>query len=91
MNIFSVPIYAKGRFLKSTVDRDSILLISHKLTGTWQITNLSDGTTHTPQSFEAEHGFLPPCPPSATAKTRKEWTAHQKKNPDERGSSRGFG
>jgi len=92
-NIFSAPVYAMHEIPYPVADRDSILLISHKLAGTWQIINLTDGAIHTPQSFEATFGFLPPCPPSATAKTRKKYYAHRHKNPvnGRRGRGQGFG
>jgi hypothetical protein len=87
----SIPIYEVRKASKELKETTPIA-VTHNLTGTWQLINLLDGTIHTPQSFEAEHGFLPECPPSATAKTRKEWTAHQNKNPTEKwGSGQGFG
>lgn len=88
---YSIPIYARYEAPKKATE-NNFIAVSYKLAGTWQLINLTDGVVYTPQSFEAEHGFLPECPPSATAKTRREWTAHQKQNPVERrGSGQGFG
>ena len=53
----------------------------------WQIIT-EDGCIYTPQSFEAEFNRLPPPPPIATRKTRKEWYAHRRKSKSFKGFKR---
>lgn len=88
-----IPIYKIYNIPRSLVDSDTpVFKISHRETGTWQITDLSNGCVYTPQAFEAYYGTLPPPPPSANNRTRKEWYAHRKNHAnDKRGRGRGFG
>lgn len=57
----------------------TLLLVSWQRRKTWEICDSNDGCIYSPQAFEAEFGWLPPCPPSANRKTRRDWIAHRRK------------
>lgn len=76
-----IPIYYRNQIPATAINAPTAFLVSYELAQCWQIIDTNTGCIYTPQAFEAKFGTLPPCPPSATRKTRKLWTKHQRQPP----------
>lgn len=65
------------------------ILITFKTNKTWELYHKSE--VYTPESFEKQFCFLPPCPPSASKYTRKLYYKHHKTKNNPSRSRRGRG